>query len=204
MKSINTVPQKVDYKKFYASPWGMVFIAYFVAMGLVGALTPADILKANPWARDFCDFMAGIVPLIDRVTALNIEPDINRFYFSVMWAVSPFLFVFIACSIWFTKESYATDPKSLWGMSFGKSLLLMAIFGLAAVLALNFGFRLENSTVATRAAFKYPLGRTLMPQCFVLIPMLFAGALFNFLAGWLTGYIPRNIKKQNGLEQLNN
>jgi hypothetical protein len=204
MKSTNTASVKVDYKKFYTSPWGIVFIAYFVAMGLVGALTPADILTANSWARDFCNFMAGIVPQIDRVTALNIESDINRFYFSVMWAGSPLLFVFIAYSIWFTKESYNADPKSLWRMTFGKSILLLAFFGLVAVLALNFGFSLENSTSATRAIFKYRIGRALMPQCFVIVPMLFAGALFNFLAGWLTGYIPRNIKKQNELEKLNN
>jgi hypothetical protein len=204
MKSINAAPQKVDCKKFYTTPWAIVFIAYFVAMGLVGALTPADILTANSWAKDFCNFMAGLVPQIDRVTALSIESDINRFYFSVMWAGSPLLFVFIACSIWFTKESYNTDPKSLWRMTLGKSILLMTLFGLVAVFALNFGFSLENSTAATRAIFKYRIGRALMPQCFVIVPLLFAGVLFNFLAGWLTGYIPRNIKKQNKLEQLNN
>lgn len=205
MKSINTVPKKVDYKKFYASPWGMVFIAYFVAMGLVGALTPADILKANPWARDFCDFMAGIVPQIDRVTALNVEPDINRFYFSVMWTGSPFLLILIMISFWRTRHFAASYKNGLLRMSFlkGFGFVLMAylVFWMGPV---NL-FWMSNTKIGVlRAIFSNPLGRLVTAQCFVLAPILFAHYAPIWLAGWLTGYIPRNIKKQNELEKLNN
>ncbi|MEN9842590.1 MAG: hypothetical protein RLZZ612_419 [Pseudomonadota bacterium] len=92
--------QASDYKAFYKSPWGVAFMAYFVAMGLVGALTPPDILTAYRWTRPFTDFMASIVPQIDKVTALGIDADINRFYFSVMWAGSPMIFILGFLSVW--------------------------------------------------------------------------------------------------------
>jgi hypothetical protein len=196
-------PVITSYKQFYTSPWGIAFIAYFVAMGLVGAFTPADILKANPWAREFCDFMANIVPQIDKVTALNIAPDINRFYFSVMWAGSPFLFVFMVCAIWLTRKDDLADPKKVWRQPFYKSLLMVIPFGFLALAVLHFPFDAKDATRLMRSTFQYAIGRTVMPQCFVLAPVLCAGATFNLLIGWLTGYIPRNIKYHNELEKNN-
>ena len=39
-----------------------------------------------------------------------------------------------------------------------------------------------------------------MPQIFVIGPLMFGYILFMWMLGWLTGYIPRNIRKQNELE----
>lgn len=204
MKSINAVPQKVDYKKFYTSPWGIVFIAYFVAMGLVGALTPADILKANPWARDFCDFMASYVSQIDKVTVLNIEPDINRFYFSVMWAGSPVLLILIMISFWQTRHFAASYKKGLLRMPFLKGLVFLLIAYLIFWMGpANFYWMSNKKIGILRAIFSNPLGRMVVAQCFVVAPIMFVHYSPIWLAGWLTGYIPRNIKKQNELEQLN-
>ena len=52
---------------------------------LVGLLIPGDVLTKYAWAREFTDVMASIIPQIDRITALNPKPEINRFHYSVLW-----------------------------------------------------------------------------------------------------------------------
>ncbi len=192
---------KSDFKAFYKSPWGMAFMAYFVAMGLVGALTPPDILKAYSWTRPFTDFMASIVPQIDKVTALGIDADINRFYFSVMWAGSPVIFALIVVSTWATRQSHLNDPKSLWRLPFWKNLLWVTIAGFFAFLIVReVTVDPQHPPRLIRVTLDYSIGRAFMPQCLVLFPAFVSAGLVNFFVGWLTGYIPRNIRKQNELE----
>ncbi|MEJ1172452.1 hypothetical protein, partial [Variovorax sp. CCNWLW235] len=62
----------------WRNPFGLALVAYYLVMAVVGLLIPDDILRVNGWARDFSDFMASVVPQIDRITALNIKPDMNR------------------------------------------------------------------------------------------------------------------------------
>lgn len=89
---MNPSPQHTtDIKSALRNPFGIALVVYYLVMAVVGMLVPDDILKSYAWAREFSDFMAGIVPQIDRVTALNVKPDVNRFYFSVLWAGSPVL-----------------------------------------------------------------------------------------------------------------
>ena len=76
-----TMTKPGDPKQFYRTPWGMAFIAYLIAMGLVGALMPPDILTAYSWTRPFTDFMASFISQIDKVTALGIDADINHLNF---------------------------------------------------------------------------------------------------------------------------
>jgi hypothetical protein len=195
-------PVITSYKQFYTSPWGIAFIAYFVAMGLVGALTPADILKVNPWAREFCDFMAGIVPQIDAVTKLNIAPDINRFYFSVMWAGSPIVFIFLVVSTWVVRKENLPESKLMWRQASGKYLLVLGLICILVTLAVfQFNFKFRDPLGITRATFEYRLGRVFIPQCFVLMAVVFASAGFILLIDWLKRCAPRSIKKQNELEQ---
>lgn len=205
MKSTNTASVKVDYKKFYTSPWGIVFITYFVAMGLVGALTPADILTANSWARDFCNFMAGICSQIDAVTAIGLSPDINRFYFSVLWTGSPILLALSIAGGWFTRKSYLSNTSVFWRMPFAEGF---GRFLAALILVLAgyffFHFATDASSRVLRGILNTPLGRAVAAQFFVHgLPVILGGILI-FMVGWLTGYIPRNIKKQNELEKFNN
>lgn len=75
-------------------PFGIAFFAYYLVMALIGMLIPDDIMS-HRWAREFSDFMASVVPQIDRITALNIKPDVNRFYFSLLWAGAPICGVII-------------------------------------------------------------------------------------------------------------
>jgi hypothetical protein len=62
----------VDYRQFYRSPWGMALMACVLVMGLVGALTPPDILTAYSWTRPSIDFMASIDSQIDKRCADNV------------------------------------------------------------------------------------------------------------------------------------
>jgi hypothetical protein len=63
----------VDSKQFYRTPWGMAFMSYLMAMGLVGVLTPPDILTVYSWTRPSIDFMASFVSQIDKVTAQGVD-----------------------------------------------------------------------------------------------------------------------------------
>lgn len=65
-------------------------IGSYALFAAIGLLIPEDLrLADHPNLSAFCDFMAAIVPQIDRITAMGIKPDVNRFYFSLLWACSP-------------------------------------------------------------------------------------------------------------------
>ena len=83
--------KKFNRQQFWGTPLGVSFCGYFVLMGLVGALPPPDILSAYSWTKPFTNFMASLVSQIDKVTALGIDADINRFYFAVMRARNHFI-----------------------------------------------------------------------------------------------------------------
>lgn len=194
-------PKQIDFKAFYKSPWGKAFIAYFVVMGLVGALTPPDILTAYGWTRPFTDFMASIVPQIDKVTALGIDPDINRFYFSVMWAGSPVLVLLTLLSFWRKREHALSSKSSLFRTPFLKSFIwAMFAFCFFVIGAQEIFWMTDNKSRYLLGYFGTPIGRGAIGQCFVAVAIfMFIGSAI-WLVGWLTGYIPRNIRKQNELE----
>lgn len=75
------------------------FLASWAVLAFIGFFIPEDIITKHAWAREFTDFMARIVPQIDRVTALNLRPEVNRFHYSVLWAVSPVYFVIFMLAI---------------------------------------------------------------------------------------------------------
>ena len=108
MSTKTPAPTK-DLKSMLRNPFGIALVAYYLLMAIVGMLVPDDILKSHEWAREFSNFMAGIVPQIDRVTALNIKPDVNRFYFSVLWAGSPMMVVIVFGGV-FSSIRQKTSP----------------------------------------------------------------------------------------------
>lgn len=67
------------------------YFMYFVAV-VFGLLIPDDILITNSWTQKFTDGMAMIIPQIDNVSRVNLYSDVNRFLYSVLWAISPLLF----------------------------------------------------------------------------------------------------------------
>lgn len=85
-----------DLRSLMRDPFGIALFAYYIVMAVIGMLIPDDILNYQ-WAKELSDSVAGIVPQIDRITAFDIKPGVNRFYFSVLWAGSP---VFVLLVVW--------------------------------------------------------------------------------------------------------
>ncbi|NBP07982.1 MAG: hypothetical protein EBU76_05820 [Gammaproteobacteria bacterium] len=178
------------------NPFGIALVVYYLFMAIVGMLVPDDILKSYAWAREFSDFMAGIVPQIDQVTALNIKPDVNRFYFSVLWAGSPVLLVIVCLMLLDGKQRrFAT----MWTTPFAKMIWPM-FFGLITVVAfLKVNWLADPQIRLSIFSFGTPLGRALLAQVFVLGPIFFGPGVLIWIAGWITGYIPRNIERSRNV-----
>lgn len=189
-----------NFKAFYKSPWGVAFMAYFVAMGLVGALTPQDILTAYSWTRPFTDFMASIVPQIDKVTALGIDPDINRFYFSVMWAGGFVEICVLLYMVYMWGQDGLKAPEGIFRLSFFKSLKVMSGLAVLAFLSYHLEYMTIPNTRKAFLTFGSAWGRFFIPQLFVQGPIFLGLPVFFWVIGWLTGHIPNNIRKQNELE----
>ncbi len=151
------------------NPFGIALVVYYLLMALVGMLVPDDILKSYTWAREFSDFMAGIVPQIDRVTALNVKPDVNRFYFSVLWAGSPVLVLLIIIG---TMQKGLNTESIQPSDSVGKLLCVglgATVMGLAA-LSMLFA---ESSPKLTNGLIGFFFGRGFLGQViFVTGPII--------------------------------
>lgn len=176
----------------WRNPYGIALVAYYLVMAVVGLLVPDDILQANAWARDFSDFMASIVPQIDRITALNIKPDVNRFYFSVLWAGNPLLFLISLLLVWDGRHrGYA-----MWSMPLLKAVGLMA-FCVALVVCAQWMYWMEDVTNRQlRLLLGNRLGRSLWASSvYVLGSAVFGASFIVLFSGWITGYIPRNMKR---------
>jgi hypothetical protein len=174
------------------NPFGIALLTYYLVMAIVGMLVPDDILQSNVWAREFSDFMAGIVPQIDRVTALNIKPDVNRFYFSVLWTGGPVLVVII-CLMLLDGKRRGVAP--MWTAPFVKAIGPMCICMLIAVALLKVNWIVDPHIRLSIFSFGTPLGRALIAQLFVVGPIFFSPGILVWIAGWLSGYIPRNIER---------
>jgi len=169
-------------------------VAYYLVMALVGACIPDDILKANAWAREFSDFMASIVSQIDRITAVGIKPDVNRFYFSVLWAGSPLLLFIVILMMWDAKKR---GVAPLWTAPFWKTFWPI-LFGLViCAFAWQVTWMVNPSLRISRFYFGNPIGRGLLGQLLAVGPILVSPGIVLWALGWLTGYIPRNIERQH-------
>jgi hypothetical protein len=124
---------------------------------------------------------------------LNIEPDVNRFYFSVLWAASPAFLVIVFLLIW---DGWHRRSALMWDAPFLKALLpmLFAVYVLVVTLEVTWIANPQNRLV--RSSFGTAIGRVIVAQTFVIGPVFFGSGLATWLLGWLSGYIPRNIRKE--------
>lgn len=193
LKEYKDMHSRFDVKQFWSTPLGVTFISYIVGMGLVGALTPPDILTAYSWTRPFTDFMASYVSQIDKVTALGIDVDINRFYFSVMWAGSPVLGVMYVIVIVIDRQK-KVDRFAFYRQETKK--LAKLIFGLIFVAFIT--YHIEWLTFARSrlvlSSFGSGLGRLVMPQIFVLVPVISCLPAITWLGIALADRISRDLK----------
>lgn len=187
----------ISGKTEWANPLNIALIAYYLVMALAGVLIPDDIFKVAPWTKDFSDFMASIVPQIDRITALNIKPDVNRFYFSVLWLCSPMLFFLCLQLIW--QGRFSANAR-MWSLPL--NLAVGGMFFLFAVMAAaQFGYWMTDTTLRPlRMLLSSSLGRGFTGSLvYVHCTSMFAAMFVLWLFGWLTGYIPQNIKRQSNV-----
>lgn len=185
-----------DYRKSFGTPLGIVLLGYVALMGIIALVMPADILKAYPWAVTFTDFMAGWIPQIDRIASLGVQPEVNRFYYSVLWAMSPGLLVLFTLKVW-------EDLKKGYGASSMPMLKLLPLAALFCFLIFAsqylywFALWVDADNGLLRFMMGNRLGRAFWGNImYVACPVAATGGLVAVAYGWLSGYIPGNIRRQ--------
>lgn len=178
------------------NPFGIALLVYYLIMAIVGMLVPDDILKSYAWAREFSDFMASIVPQIDRITALNIKSDVNRFYFSVLWAGSPVLVVIMFGGI-LNSVNQRTSP--LLTKSFTQLAPQMLIVAVACIACWYVTWLVDPSAKLSKISFGSAVGRSLIASSLAMAPLFFGPIIISWVGGWVTGYIPRNIERSRNV-----
>jgi hypothetical protein len=164
------------------------FLASWAVLAFVGFFIPDDILTQHAWAREFTDFMASVVPQIDRVTALNLRPEVNRFHYSVLWAVSPVYFVIFMLAI--NTGIRLGHVRMKRGHVIG--FLVGSIFAIGFTMFLwptaNF-YSMDPSNVVTRVAYYLSPFRDVVAPMFVGGFLLFVVAPILIIKGLLTGQL---------------
>lgn len=177
----------------FNTPYEKAAGIHIALMGVIALFIPADILQTHAWAVEFTDFMAAWVPQINLITNLDIRPDLNRFYYSVIWAMSPILFVICALMSWDGRQR--TYP--FWNLPFSKSLPIVLV-GVAFLFAAGNGGWITNSS---NGVLRFMLSNRLAMGAlgnifYVSFPVMLAGGLLAFCVGWIGGEIPRHIQHQ--------
>lgn len=156
--------------------------ALFVVIGLA---VPESVLRDYAWAKNFSDVMASIVPQIDRVTqlsaAMHAKADVNRFYYSFLWAISPLYFaIFYNSSNQYIKTNYKIESMF--------AVLPHILFMLVVSLFIFFwptegGSRIEGMLFKHRLSSIF-LGPMMVPGIMVMVSLLFV-----LIKGLMTGDI---------------
>lgn len=171
--------------------------AFVALMGVIALFIPADMLQTYPWAVAFTDFMAAWVPQIELITSLGIRPELNRFYYSVLWAMSPGLFVICTLLSWEARQR--TYP--LWSMPLHKAILIALVVGVIIYAASQGGWITNTDNGVLRFMLGNRLAMGFLGNIFyVAAPVAAAGGLFVLVVGWLSGAIPRHIRQQTAVE----
>jgi hypothetical protein len=178
----------------FKTPYEKAFGLYIALTGLMVFFIPSDILTAHPWAVRFTDFMAGWVPQIDVITGLGVRPELNRFYYAVLWAMSPVFFVLCALMTWDGRRR--TTP--LWNRSLGKVLPLVLLGGFVLYASTHAYWMTDTGNGVLRFILGNRLGMAISGNImYAAGPIMLAGGLMVFFAGWLSGAIPRHIRNQS-------
>jgi hypothetical protein len=186
-------PISAEYRKSFSTPLGKISLGYVALMGLIALFIPADILKAYPWAATFSDFMAGWIPQIDRLANLGIQPEVNRFYYSVLWAASPGLLILSVLKI---SEDLKVGLGSALIMPLLKLTPFIVVF-CGVIFASQYGYWMtDTSNGFLRFIVGNRLGRAFWGNImFVAGPTLFVGGVIAIAHGRLNGPIPARAQR---------
>lgn len=174
-----TVLEKKAHSKLILLVYGL--------MVLFGLLVPNDLLEKSPSLRAYCDFIASIIPQIDRVTMLGgAIGNINRFVYSMFWivalAISPVLIITKLKRL--KRDGFPKKSVPLW------QAVLFPLFGLwISWNVLTFSW-FDTSLRAVHFGIANRLGAAIMAPLLALSPIAF---LFISLAG-IWGLVSRRIR----------
>jgi hypothetical protein len=173
----------------FKTPYEKAFGLYIALTGLMVFFIPSDILTVHPWAVRFTDFMAGWVPQIDVITGLGVRPELNRFYYAVLWAMSPVLFLIFCLMGWEGRQR--TYP--FWTMPLHKAALFALVLCVVIYATFNLGWMTDTSHGLLRFILGNRLGMAALGSLmYVVAPVMFAAGLLNVVVGWMSGAIPRH------------
>lgn len=83
---INTLRRWASQKH----PW-QIWLIPFALISPAIFIIPADVFTQYPWARGYTNFIASIVPMIDRTAHLHPQPDKFRAFYAYAWTCMPLL-----------------------------------------------------------------------------------------------------------------
>ena len=190
---MSAAPLQPPERSAWRNPYGIALVGYYLVMAVVGMLVPDDILQANAWARDLSDFLASIVPQIDRITALNIQPNVNRFYFSALWASSPVLLGLLLLNVYRTRSAL----RRVWETP--RHQMLFSVCGLAFMAAWTQQlWFVEPAMRLSESLFGSAVGRSFFAQLVFCIGAVFCIAgLMVWCLGFLSGQILSSVKEEH-------
>ena len=162
------------------------FFGSWAVLALIGLFIPEKVLSENEWAWRFSDFMASIVPQIDRIAALNLRPEVNKFHYSILWAVSPVFPGLMLPAIWRTAPPVGTK-RPTFSQILGAILFCAWMIGFTMFLWWGLGFMNDSSNRIERIMFYFPLSRSmtapLMVGGFWVFLTLSMFVIWQFLTG---------------------
>jgi len=143
------------------------FFGSWAILATIGLFIPEKILSENEWAWRFSDFMASFIPQIDRIAALNLRPEVNKFHYSILWAVSPVFPGLMLPSIFM--YSIADRSRKTYSQAFLGLLISAWLIGGSMFLWWGLGSMNDPTNRIVRVMFDYPLTRAITAPVLVII-----------------------------------
>ena len=165
------------------------FFGSWAILAIIGLFIPEKVLSDNEWAWRFSDFMASIVPQIDRITALNLRPEVNKFHYSILWAVSPVFPGLMLPSI--LAHSNAGKKTKTYGDACLGLLVCFWIVGFSMYLWWGAGFVDDRTDRIARLMFDSGLSRSVFAPVLVGSFWMFATLALFIAWGLITGRFHR-------------
>ncbi len=176
------------------------FFGSWAVLAAVGLFIPEKVLSENEWAWRFSDFMASFIPQIDRITALNLRPEVNKFHYSILWAVSP-----VYSGLLMPSVIKAGKLKAMaQGTSYGQALAGLMFFSLLAGFTMflwggiKFIEATDHADRIVRIMFYHAGSRTIWAPLMVFGFWMSLSAILFIVWGFITGCFHRARSETHG------
>lgn len=139
--------------------WQLWLIPFLLISPAVFVI-PVDVFTQYPWARGYTDFMASIVPMIDRTAHLHPHPDKFRVFYAYAWSWLPAL-----CGLnWWVMGLIPEKMDAYWESQKNRQITmfflhLMMIFGFYLIFFAP-GDKVIDTALLARADRRYGLYKT--------------------------------------------